>query len=229
MSEPIRSMDKTYKFLEVGKNRGSLDNQAIILAVQNSMYLIAEELAELVDAVFVGDMKKEVGDKVVGIFLNKLNAPRKDKPTPHEVLDALVDLQVVLHNAVFYLFLEHAFGTALEAIEVNNLTKVINLDGDKYTAEDIAKITSNTLAKYSGVEEEVMPFVAFGHLAFRNKTGKILKPSNYKPVSFELGVHIKGVPAFLEIYQSCRKHATQMELPLFADENNTNDEGSSVL
>jgi hypothetical protein len=228
MSEQVRSMDKTYKFLEVGKNRTSLGNDDIILAVKNSMYLIAEELAELVDALFVGDMKKEVGDKVVEIFLKKLNAPRKDKPTPHEVLDALVDLQVVLHNAVFYLFLEHAFGTALDAIETNNLTKVINLD-EGYTAETIANITSKTLEKYAGVEEGVMPFVAFGHLAFRNKTGKILKPSNYKPVSFVLGNEIKGVSAFMEIYQSCRKYTTQMELALSNQENTTNDESTSVL
>lgn len=166
---------KTFEFLQAGKNRNDLTPAELKAAVLNSLWLIAEEFSELLDA---------LGDKIDPAFRQQLSLVvfnsehDNSKVNPIEIVDAVCDIKVVLANFEYFLDIEDVCELNMVLVEDNNLTKV-NVDqdcADKTIAEYKERGMTNLIKKITSL----YPF-SVGYTVL-NKNGKILKPSGYKPV-----------------------------------------------
>jgi len=172
-SEP--NLNKIVNWLEVPKTKPnepitpSFEVRKLILS------LILEETSELAES-FGRESLEEFSKQLEQLqnkILDKLMKEEFLKEGNNHVLDALVDLEFVLHNATFYTGNYNKYQTAFEAVLASNWTKF-----DR-TLED-AEITKKAYQD-KGIEVHINQKTVNGDLYYfcTNLSGKILKSHNY--------------------------------------------------
>jgi len=142
---------KTFEFLQAGKNRNDLTVQELRDATLNSLRLIAEEFCELLDACGIqidSDLRDEIGQMVqYGKEDPKIRVERTESD-PVEIIDAVCDIKVVLANFEYFLSIEEVCYLNMKLVEANNLTKVnVNSDCADRTIEEYEERGMTNLTK----------------------------------------------------------------------------------